>query len=394
MTKADRTYQTKRECKAFIEKKIEKYFVQEESGKVRYGQLKFINNLIVRNIAASTRVRLGKTSFLKFVKANILQDREEVLSFLDCEKNIESFMHSAYGNDILFQHNYREEFSYPPFLLLRRVQAIMENNLVVYLNIISDENEEELMETPKKAAYVDLLYSVALYEIFVKEFLAEIVDVWEKAGEWFADKDRKQILKSMEVWNACTGAREKKLIEAKVQPMIEHYLKNYDRLYFYVYFYVYSFRQLQNLLAVLRIIVLIEFVNYNVTHDGVRERFGNEKAIVKEAEFWQFHVANWFGEDKDFFTLVKRNPNFSGWYRELNKIVAENSLLKEMNSGRSEEYHHFRGCIQEYIKCVEAGSAQKRTKQEEEHLWKIQEELSIPLWNAIDSLENMRSTRK
>ena len=269
-----------------------------------------------------------------------------------------------YGNDILFRYNYQEEFSYPPFLLLRRIQSLVEEKLSSYLRIISDDNEEETMETPKKAAYVELLYSVALYEIFVKENLAEVTALWEGADQWFDNKS------------------------------IEQYLMGYDRLYFSVYFYAYSFRQLQNLLAVLRIIVLIEFVNYNVTHVGVRERFGDERIIVKEAEFWQFHVANWFGEDKDFFAVVKRNPNFSGWYRELNKIVAENDLLKEINSGRSEEYHHFRGCIQEYIKCVEAGNAQKRTKQEEEHLWKIQEELSIPLWNAINRLENMRSTRE
>lgn len=364
MNKISRKYNTKKECKSIILARVEKYFVREEKEKVRYGQLKFMKSLIVRNLAASTRVRLGKKSFLNFVQENILQDREKVLSFLDCEKNIESFMQSAYGNDILFQHNYRKEFSYPPFLLLRRIQSLMEEKLSQYLRIISDDNEEETMETPKKAAYVELLYSVALYEIFVKENLAEVTALWEGADQWFDSES------------------------------IEQYLMSYDKLYFSVYFYAYSFRQLQNLLAVLRIIVLIEFVNYNVTHDGVRERFGNEKAIVKEAEFWQFHVANWFGEDKDFFALVKRNPNFSGWYRELNKIVAENDLLKEINSGRSEEYHHFRGCVQEYIKCVEAGSAQKRTKQEEEHLWKIQEELSIPLWNAVNKLENMRSTRE
>ena len=394
MYKISRQYKTKKECKSIILARVEKYFVREETEKVRYGQLKFMKNLIIRNLAASTRVRLGKTSFLTFVQENILQDREEVLSFLDCEKNIESFMQSAYGNDILFQHNYRKEFSYPPFLLLRRIQSLMEEKLTAYLRITSDDNEEETMGTPKKAAYVELLYSVALYEIFVKEFLTEVTALWKDADQWFDNESREEIIKYMEKWNVCEEVREKKILEAELKLRVDQYLMNYDRLYFSVYFYAYSFRQLQNLLAVLRIIVLIEFVNYNVTHDGVRERFGNEKAIVKEAEFWQFHVANWFGEDKDFFALVKRNPNFSGWYRELNKIVAENSLLKEMNSGRSEEYHHFRGCIQEYIKCVEAGSAQKRTKQEEEHLWKIQEELSIPLWNAIDSLENMRSTRE
>lgn len=387
-------FMTKREGKAFIEEIIEKYFAEKEGGRVSYGQLKFMRNLIVRNIAASTRVRLGKASFLKFVKENLLQDRQEILDFLDCEKNVEAFLHSAYGNDILFQHNYRKEFGFPFFLLVRRIQSLMEDKLSAYLHIMSADNEEEAMETPKKAAYVELLYSVALYEIFVKEYMAEITELWEGADKWFDNESRETILSYIEKWNECVDAREKKSLKTDLQIGIEQYLLNYDRLYFGVYFYAYSFRQLQNLLAVLRIIVLIEFVNYNVTHVRVRERFGGEKAILKEAEFWQIHVANWFREDMDIFALVEQNPNFSGWYRELNKIIEENTLLKEINSGRSEAYHHFRSCVQEYVNCVEAGNVQDRTRQEEEHLWKIQEELSIPLWNAISSLENIRNYRK
>ena len=108
-------------CRNKIRERVAKYFVEGKSERPSFGQLKFMKNLIVRNIAASTSVRLSKASFMRFLENEILCEDQEVIDFFDSSKNVKEFMESPYGEEILFQHNYRDELGYPPFILLRKI---------------------------------------------------------------------------------------------------------------------------------------------------------------------------------------------------------------------------------------------------------------------------------
>ena len=88
-------------------------------------------------------------------------NNDEVLSFFDPAMNRKEFLQSPYSMDFPCSVNFNMQFSEMPFLLLQKTQSEVEHALDDFFYVKE--------ETEKEAVYLDLLLSLALYEIFLRE---------------------------------------------------------------------------------------------------------------------------------------------------------------------------------------------------------------------------------
>ncbi len=372
-------------------KYIEKYFAEKDTDKPAKGQLKFLDGVIVRNLAASTRVRMRKESFIKFLDKEILGNRDEVISFMDYDMNMKAFLDSAYGEIIIARENYKESFGFPMFLLIQKAQEVMERKLLAYLNLEQEDEEESNEESEKKRAYVELLYSIAIYEIFVKDYWKEISDLLPgESSDLAKEIIMEKVGPLIQKYEGSSDVQEQEAAKEKLLQWMKNYNERCDAIIFHECFYLFAFKHLWNFMAVLRLIGMIEFVNINEMYVGEGNRAGNkQKEMAKKAQRWDINISSWF-EDKEFFTLPRRNPNFNGWYKEITQIEEDYCLLAKNPEESDLDYNHFRSCVQEYIKCIEKHNVLERTKEEEKHLWAIQVELGGRVLGTLKAMENMK----
>lgn len=342
------------------------------------GQLKCLKSLLVRNVAISTTLREAtKKRVFDFLDEIVLSDEEDVIDFFNKEKNIDLFLESPYGCGMehseyaKYLDDFETEKVFPKFLLLQKVQAVMESELVMYINS-SQKTEERQIEieetrrevkrkeeeqaatcetvvggasskkkkvhdmeflTYKKDAYLNFLFSVAIYEIMVMKTYEEFdVEAFYKKGD------------------SC-------------------------RLYM-----MYVLRHLTNLYAIIRIVYLIEFVQSNgmyLEDTNPKKSSGKKNDIYVEAYKKAIEWMHVF-EDWDLFCIVSWKKNLAKMYAELDatyfRVFKEDEKLEYIET------------LKQYFSILEHRLADQRSGQEERQIWNLQIKLAGPIWNEVGTI--------
>ena len=346
---------------------------KEESVIPNSGQLKFIKGTMVRSLAVSTRVRAKKGGFIHFFLNCILENNDCKLAYLDKEANLKAYFETPYAKKyILYRTKLERADDFFPYLLLERIKTVMEEKLHAYLRIekfVEHSGDKEDMESEmgtekKKEKYVELLYCLALYEIFLTEFLKDKSKYLEE-GNNQAD----------EIYDELEGLIEKYVaghseLEEKIEQLTEQYFAANDRVYLTITYLDFFLQHFVNLLAVLRIITIIEYVNINCNEVG-EKRVQSEE--FRNARAWE-ETLNAYFEKYNFnlFAFTLKNKNMSACYRELNKMVAESKQAEKS------EIDTFRSDVEEYLRITGKKLTNAEHEMEEQRFFKITLRLAAP----------------
>ena len=383
------------DCRKEIYVRIEQYVVQDGEAESNSGQLKFLKGLLIRNLAVSSRVRVRKDGFLKYVRDTLrFYHNDEVIAFMDCEKNMEAFLQSPYCEDFYYYKLFKPEYGFPPFLLLQRTQEGVERAMMRYLSLPSgleacDEKKGDEMEKNKLEAYVEWLYSIALYEIFLRNFFDDIDSKFlsnPKADSTTDSEEEKELMRRIQELRGCRDLNRQKEMAKEMADYAAAYMDKFWKRVFGVYYLNYFFQHLMNLYAMMRIIVLIEYVNINVgrEEDGMRKKEDIE--AFKEAQYWKKLLQECLKES-ELFAETGRNRNLNVFYTELNRVYRECRIFPDYDRNEGErvfweETKEAVSDLKQYIGCLRDYTVDKRPPEIEKKLWKIEEKLSAPIWNA------------
>lgn len=380
-------------CRKAIYARIEEYVVQDGEAESNSGQLKFLKGLLIRNLAVSSRVRIRKDGFLKYVKDTLrFYHNDEVIAFMDCEKNMEAFLKSPYCEEFSDYKFFKPEYGFPLFLLLQRTQEGMEKAMIRYLSLPSgleayDEKKGNKMEKDKLEAYVEWLYSIALYEIFLRNCFDDITRNFlsdPKADGTADSEEDKELIHRFRELRGCRDLNRQKEMAEEMEDYAAVYMDKFWQRVFRVYYLNYVVQHLMNLYAMVRIIILIEYVNINVSREECSVRKHEDIEAFANAQYWKNLVQEWI-RGSELFAETGRNRNLSVFYTELNRVYNECRIFPDharIEGNFGEETRETMDNLKQYIGSVQDHTVDERTSEEEKKLWKIEEKLSVPIWNA------------
>lgn len=400
------------------------HYLREDRGKGRMGALKFLENLYICDVAVSSRSRKGYPAFMEYVDRKYLTVDEEVLSYFDCKKNMDAFF--SWEKKLLYQQAYEESFGFPPFLLLQKAQTVKDTAMVRYLTLADYDEDARKDEADDKAqkekedAYLEWLYSIAFFEICVREYAEEvrrIVDdcTDEEASQNISEKEKELIDRfgTMDKVYQTLDAGKIQEWEQETQQLFFAWVKYLNELYFGGFFFKYCFELIQDSFASLRVLVLIEYVNVNTT---VRQGIDLEKITLRdseyriaheEAKFWEKTVNQWLQNENGvkfanycFAMMDTWNRNRADSYKRLNNVARRVYSLTKTQTGRSETQVYFLDALKEYISIMENWyidtilgknispkqweKMQEEMEREKDRIQEIRAQLAMPIWREMD----------
>ena len=288
------------ECREKITQIVEGYYEERENIIPNSGQLKFLKGLMIRHLAVSTNEKGAKGGLGKYLKERILNDKEEVLSFFDREKNVEAFKQSIYCEDSYFLDNSKVEYGFPPFLLLDKAHKEMERAFLEYLyaekntDSKTDWKDEEEEFSYKSGKYMDFLYSVTIFEIFLREYYAKIIQKKTQDENTLLMQEKvDRVNQYKEMINECKDDKESKELAKELATELAEYMNILNEGYCEKGFYVtqedYVVSLQSHLYAMLRIVVLVEFLNINLATTFEMDEW---KYAFPEAVIWNHLIEN------------------------------------------------------------------------------------------------------
>lgn len=365
---------------------VRKYMAKSDEMQNNTGQLHFLKGLFISNLSVASPIHVKKPeNILEHLDRTIFnKSSAEICSMFDSQSNLEAFIHSPYFEDMPEYLDFVADKNGEvlPFLLIQQAQAEIEKALRYYVSF--EDKETNALE--KNKVFLELLYSTALYEIFLKEFeerlrqepgyaeitlkLNQIEDVLQSGAFGEAEKDVYACIKAVEHgWT----------------------------FLFYAYCVMYYVKHMINLFAVFRILMFVECVSLN----GVRE-YGQKasKIFSEEAKSWENQVREW--KKKDLFLPLRNNKNLHVLHDELNRICLKYRLyphLEEKSRARTFQYEvdGFRKEFMQYIEAIEACqkfSAAHRPKEKEKQLWDAAEQMSLPVISAMEEILTIQENAK
>lgn len=391
------------ECRAIIHKRVEKYFIDKEKIQINSGQLKFLDGLMIRHLAISSNVKIQnpRKKIFHYLDTMILSDNDEVITFLDNDKNMESFFQSPYGKTFPFTSTFKTDYGTIPFLLLQKAQDAMESSLNYYMTLKNSDEEDDSKKGTKESAYLDLLIGIVLYEIFLRELFHTIETITPPITQVRRDLAQSEFVDQL--WEKISNCKDPEQINTLYTELYEQTQQYYEQIChasFSIYYNFYFVMHLTNFYAILRIVFLMEFVNINIGNYNTKSEESRKNLI--EAKFWTDQVAE-FKEKKVLFGNFEKRRNLGNLYNELNSIYKEHEIFPYVGGGRS--YSTFEAdalpvatAIADYLAIIGKHTAESRTFEEEESLWTQADSLSRPIWNAINSIielqENAEAAHK
>lgn len=395
-------YPKVKKAKAYKEelhKIIEQYLEEKDDIVINSGQLKFFRGLMVRYIAVSTNIKVQKpsTRIFEFFDNYVCGSNDEVIDLFDHDKNMKGFFESVYCEDSPFSDPFETEYATIPFLLLQKLQNVMEECFREYLRIDGEEQREK-----KEDAYFELLLSVALYEIFIRELYIEIEDKLfdENAYEFDGKEDFEELEK---IWESIKSGGKSELYEDKIKTLTTHAIQSYEKLLRYSFkpYYIFYFvMHLINLYAVLRIIVLIERVQINKGHGYAKTEKG--RLAASEADYW-FELMGKLLKNGSLFFGVPRKSNLGTMYALVNAVYERNQIFPHIE--RNIKYWDFEkevvfdvDPLKKYFDMLQKHTVFYRTDAEEKMMWDWQAQLAAPLWRAANDImktvENVKESKE
>lgn len=373
---------TFKENKEKIYEEVFSYLLEPGQRKKNSGQLKFLKNLMIRSLALSTRKRIcnPKTQLTDFLNSTILYNKDEVISYYDNDKNMEAFLDSPYYDSQGFQicpRDLKPEFNSVPFFLMQKTQDVMEHALLDY---IKEPFEEEEDAPQKSEAYVKLLYSIAVYEIFLIKFNETVHnDYIEEMYERMASIPLEGLSQQLE---ECPSVEEVLVFLKRIEATTRELSDYLSVLNLTINIILYYLHHLTNFFSVLRIIALIEFVNIN----GANSSRSREKLdYLAEANKWREHVEEW-KLDGTLFAVGSQNKNMSKYYDEMSTVY------DKIKSDEEEHDIQIEHIIRKYLDAIKKCPLGKRTQNENEKLWSIEWSLAHPLFRAANEIYDLPET--
>lgn len=364
---------------------VRKYFVKSEERQSNTGQLSFLKGLFVSNLAVASPVPVKRPeNILDHLNSTIFdKSAPDLCLMFDKKENLESFLRSVYfEKKPKFIHFLEDdEGECLPFLLIQQAQAKMEQALC---NYVSFENKEESTQKKNKA-FLNLLYSTALYEIFLREYEQRLIQEPAYARPEFQSVEVEQVLQSGAFGEA----------EGDVRAVIERGVQA-SALLFYTSCVMYHARHMVNLFAVLRILLFVEYVSLN----HIRERSKKNTSIFfREARIYKEQVKIW--KEKDLFLPLHNNKNLYVLQNVLIHICLEGSLYPHLTEGKKFEFEQqvndFTKDFRQYmdaVKVCQGVPVNERPAAGEEHLWKTAEQMAGPMISAMEEILMVRENAK
>lgn len=326
------------------------------------GQLKFLTGLLTGNLAVSIGVKLRKDNrFLDYLHSRILKNNQETLGFFDVQENLDAFMKDVYPDLEEIYQGFTPEGPAPSYLLLKKAQSVMEAECLRYLEMsgttFESEDPDPMEEQAKKEAYVEWLFSIALYEIFLIEYGAGIPE--EQTGGDPADEQNMDQICSEII--ECRD-REKKKQQAKA--LWEHVDRGWRELQnqYLSLFYINCFIWHEiNLFGMLRLIAMIEFVKVETSlGTGGLERRNKDKTAEAEADTWR-KLLEKYGK-YNLFTMTEINPNLVTLARKFRSVYQKYEITPRVR--REEKLKDFKAKYYDDMYAVHAYIHMIRNRQE------------------------------
>lgn len=377
-------------CKEELHNRIEQYMENKEDIVKNSGQLKFFKDLMVRHLAVSTNIKIQKpsTRVFDFFDHRVCGSNDDIIDLFDHDKNMKAFFESVYCEYGSFSEPFETEYATIPYLLLQKLQEVLEESLKEYIRV-----GEEKPVKKKESAYLDFLLSVALYEIFIREFYVEIEDKMLAEDAYIFDgrEDREWMEKIWKEIKVCKDEEEQK---KKIEHLAEYTAQFYEKLcrYSFRIFYIWYFlSQMIKLLAVLRIIALIERVQINKGQFYSEIKSGkspNPEAI--EAKYWS-ELMKKLLMNGELFSDVERKRNLVTMYKQINTLYKKNRIFpytdKDISFVEFEEKVIMDvDILKKYLEMIQKHSVGKRTFSEEKIMWEWQAQLAAPILNAANDI--------
>lgn len=404
------------EAKKYVDilmKAADPYFQDTEKISPHSGQLKFLKNLMIRQVAISMNIRFDplrkkehelpvqKERMKEYLERYILgtkerkKDNRKILEIFDAKKNGEAFLDSVYCEDVLHtEEGMKQEFSgekilFPPYLLLQAARRAVDEAMCAYVNA---------GETEVKDAYRDVLMLVAWYEIILRDFGQSLKERMEESRRRVKQADHCGELQQRlnEYLNASANDRAEALSIAQgMAEDTEQYLsavKQESNIWRIVDYFV---CEQTSFYALLRILVLVEWVNIHADHRNSKSRQG--ELAYEEANYWR-DLMEEIREEGSFFAFTGRTKNQAKFYKKYDRfcmdaglypILKNEPIEKEKGEKKKQKFQSlaapFRELFEEYLRTVKLPIT-KDGKRKEDTLWECEEKLAQPIWKAVEQL--------
>ncbi|MCI8997081.1 MAG: hypothetical protein HFI30_15640 [Lachnospiraceae bacterium] len=430
---------------------VQNYVNREAKG--NQGQLKFLEGLITGNLAVSIGITLRKDErFWNYLEDYFLKDHQDCLSYFDEKKNLEEFANSPYGMDTeKLYEGFCPGFPIPPYLLLRRAQEVMEQACVFYIQLPREEldeeepdnekldeekldeeepdeeeiweelfeepdeeevlkEEEELPEalagkespeqkrktqrrvrpkTKKKEAYVEWLFSIAIYEIFLIEYGRRL----PKRRENPQDERELEALEKLYPEIFCYEDEEK--LKEQIDEFWERAGKYYHKLQedmLRLYCENCYFLHLIHLCAMLRVVAQIEFVRVSRNMSS-ENRKGRDMTALTEAVDFLHREARW--KNCYLFTDVKNSRNLDAYAKRFRRMYQSFQISPHLSGEESWDEHIRKSLrndrmLHQYLAVIRAGKRRRNPEELERELWMTSIEFAQPVIKALDAIGGLK----
>lgn len=387
----------------------------EKKEGLNQGSLKFLKGTMVRAVVLSANPQKKRTAYTfrnYFEKMILPKEYDRLISYTDPERNLDAFLADPYffeeevtgaacmdggqGRPLDVDFG-RAEGELLPFLLLRDLQKHVELRLETYLKQkgpdfygSGDESAagtaaERQAVNAKEEKYLDFVYALQYYEIFMEAFRERLLD----PALWAQEEEAFRALQECEGrWAECREKAERvrqgeQLLGRTRECMAVLRKKRMGVLYGVLYLYHYI-----NLMALLRLLVIAEYVNIHHSYTGVRDE--REKAR-RRRDVEQLVTKELRGLDL-FFFHYRDNPNLAVLFRELAMTAEKRSLIPDPEN--PEEMGEFHDNLEAYVTQIREKKAGERDAAQERRLVKSQILLAEPLLCKLEKVNGQNKNIK
>lgn len=364
---------------------VRKYIAKSDEMQNHTGQLHFLKGLFISNLSVASPIHVKKPeNILEHLDRTIFnQSSADICSMFDRNRNLEAFIHSAYFEDIPEHVGFRADTSGKvlPFLLIQQAQDEIEKALRHYL-AFKDKGNSSL---EKNKFFLELLYSTALYEIFLREFE-------ERLGQepGYAGAKIKLDHQIEDVLQSGVPGEVKKDMCAHIE-IAEHGWT----VLFYGYCVMYFVKHMINLFAVFRILMFAEYVSLNKARGS---RNGEAGVFFEEAKKWEKQVRKW--KKNNLVLPLSKNRNLYVLHNEFNRVCLKYRLYPRYAEGKDgsaqDEIDGFEKDFMRYLEAIEVHQnlSADRRKRAEKQLWDAAERMSLPVISAMEEILTIQENAK
>lgn len=343
------------------------------------GQLKYLDKLIICEIAVSTRTKNRVRSFETFFEDEVIPKANDgndgnnrVLSYVNREKNKQAFLSSPYITEKMSDRSEIDaDEVLVPYLLLERLQGLLEETLLSYLAIESSEEADE-MDSDKVLAYEKFLYAAAYYEIFVREMLEKTIPSYVSQTLTDAQALLAMLQQQLEEHVDLQKAQEIVMTQKKVMAKVQ----------LCGFYGEYVNRHIRNLLAYTNFILMIEGVNVirgtGLSKKAVQGNMDDDPMLRIEDFLEQSLYENANAQDQHkfhFFCDLVSNRNMTSHYERIKYEVQERKLLPLAKTDDLLPHKKFVNAVKTYVDFLYKNRKENRTAEQEQQLWEIMDQM-------------------